>query len=97
MRQSDLDGDQDLTFWLSTLEDVLMEILGFERMDCRQEFKFEISKTEESERQFRASNGAVSCQLAQVLCGPDCVPVSPVIYIDGSFIKHGIPVKPIYC
>jgi hypothetical protein len=27
----------------------------------------------------------------------DCVQVSLVIYIDGSFIKHGIPVKPIYC
>jgi hypothetical protein len=35
-------------------------------------------------------------KLAQVQCGPDCVPVSLVIYIDGSFIKHGIPVKPIY-
>ncbi len=34
-------------------------------------------------------------ELAQVRCGPDCVPVSLVIYIDGSFIKHGIPVKPI--
>jgi hypothetical protein len=42
------------------------------------------------------SNGAVSFQLAQVQCGPDCVPASLIIYIDGSFIKHGIPVKPIY-
>ncbi len=50
----------------------------------------------QGKRQFGASNGAVSFQLAQVLCGPYCVPVSLVIYIDGSFIKHGIPVKPIY-
>ena len=28
--------------------------------------------------------------------GPDCVPLSLVIYIDGSFIKQGIPIKPIY-
>ncbi len=96
MRESDLDGDQDLTFWLRTLEDVLRESLGDERMDCHQEFSFEISRTEEGARQFGASRGAVSFQLAQVLCGPDCVSVSLVIYIDGSFIKHGIPVKPIY-
>jgi hypothetical protein len=51
---------------------------------------------EQGKRQFGASNEAVSFQLAQVLCGPDCVPVSLVIYIDGSFIKHGIPVKSIY-
>jgi hypothetical protein len=78
------------------LEDVLREILGDKRMVGHQEFRFKISRTEEGERQFRAFNGAVSFQLAQVLCGPDCVPVSLVIYIDGSFIKHGIPVKPIY-
>jgi hypothetical protein len=94
MRESDLDGDQDLTFWLRALEDVLREILGDERMACHQEFRFEISRMEEKERQFGASNGAVSFQLAQVRWGPDCVPVS--LYIDGSFIKHGIPVKPIY-
>ncbi len=96
MREGDLDGDQDLTFWLRSLEDALREILGDERMDGHQEFKFEISRTEEGERQFGASNKAVSFQLAQVRCGPDCVPVSLVIYIDGSFIKHGIPIKPIY-
>ena len=96
MRESELDGDQDLTLWLRSLEDVLREILGDERMDGHQEFRFEVSRTEEGERQFGASNGAVSFQLAQVRCGPDCVPVSLVIYIDGSFIKHGIPVKPIY-
>ncbi len=96
MRESDLDGDQDLTFWLCSLEDVLREILGDEGMDSHQEFRLEISRTEDGERQFGTSNGAVSFQLAQVLCGPDCVPVSLLIYIDGSFIKHGIPVKTIY-
>ncbi len=56
MRESDLDGDQDLTFWLRTLEDVLREILGDERMDSHQDFKFEMPRTEEGERQFGASN-----------------------------------------
>ena len=38
----------------------------------------------------------VPFQIAQIRCGEGSVPVSLVIYIDGSFIKHGIPVKPIY-
>ncbi len=50
MRESDLDGNQDLTFWLRSLEDVLREILGDERMDGHQEFRFEISRTEDGER-----------------------------------------------
>ena len=64
MRESDLDGDQDLTFWLRSLEDVLREILGDERMDGHQAFRFEMSRTEDGERQLGASNGAVSFQLA---------------------------------
>ena len=96
MRESDLDGDQDLTLWLRSLEDVLREVLGDDRMAGHQHFSFEMQTNDDGEREFGASNGAVSFQIAQVRCGPDCVPVSLVIYIDGSFIKHGIPVKPIY-
>ena len=97
MRESELDGDQDLTLWLRSLEEVLREVLGDQRMAGHQHFSFEMVENEETgEREFGASNSAVSFQLAQVRAGPDCVPVSLVIYIDGSFIKHGIPVKPIY-
>ena len=96
MRESDLDGDQDLTLWIRSIKDVLREVLGDDRMAGHQHFSFEMQTNEDGEREFGASNGAVSFQIAQVRCGPDCVPVSLVIYIDGSFIKHGIPVKPIY-
>ncbi len=37
----------------------------------------------------------LSFQIAQQRSGPDCVTVPRVIYFDGSFIKHWIPVKPI--
>jgi hypothetical protein len=57
---------------------------------------FGVMLLETGEREFDASNSAVSFQLAQVRVGAYCVPVSLVIYIDSSFIKHGIPVKPIY-
>jgi hypothetical protein len=96
VRESDLDGDQDLTLWLRSLEEILREVLGDDRMAGHQHFCFEMQTNDDGEREFGASNSAVSFQIAQVRCGPDCVPVSLVIYINGSFIKHGIPVKPIY-
>jgi hypothetical protein len=89
MRESNLDGDQDLTLWIRSLEEVLKEALGDDRMAGHQHFSFEMLINEDGEREFGASNGAVSFQIAQLRCGPDCVPVSLVIYIDGSFIKHG--------
>jgi hypothetical protein len=88
MRESDVDGDQDLTFWLRSLEEVLKEVLGDERMSGHQHYSFEMSETDEGLREL--------VQIAQIRCGEECVPVSLVIYIDGSFIKYGIPVKPIY-
>jgi hypothetical protein len=96
MRESELDGDQDLLFWLRSLEDVLREVLGVDRMEGHQHIQFEISVDEDGRREFGASNGAVSFQIAQIHCGEGCTPVSLVIYIDGSFIKYGIQVKPIY-
>jgi hypothetical protein len=96
MRENDVDGDQDLTFWLQSLDEVLKEVLGDERMSRHQHFSFEMSETDEGLREFTASNGAVSFQIAQIRCCEECVPVCLVIYIDGSFIKHGISVKPIY-
>jgi hypothetical protein len=91
---TDVDGDQDLTFWMLSL---LKEVLGDERMSGHQHFSFEMSETDEGLREFGAANGAVSFQIAQIRCCEEYVPVSLVIYIDGSFIKHWIPVKPIYC
>ena len=34
--------------------------------------------------------------MIQFRVGEGTVPLAIVIYIDGSFIKHSIPVKPIY-
>jgi hypothetical protein len=55
-------------------------------------FSFEMIVNEDGECVY----SAVSFQIAQVRDGPDCASVSLGIYIDGIFIKHGIPVKPIY-
>jgi hypothetical protein len=42
------------------------------------------------------ANGPVSFELVQICVGPGTVPISIVIYIDATYIKHGIPIRPIY-
>jgi hypothetical protein len=42
------------------------------------------------------ANRAVSFQLAQARIGLNKVPVSIVIYIDGTYLRKGIPMSPIY-
>jgi hypothetical protein len=62
-----------------------------------QDLSFEMLTNEDGKREFGASNGGVtvSFQIAQLRCGPDCITVSLVIYLNGSFVKHEIPVKSI--
>ena len=43
------------------------------------------------------ANGTLSFQLAQLRIGPDKVPVSIVLYIDKTFMRRGIPIRPVYC
>ena len=43
------------------------------------------------------ANGSVCFQLAQLSIGEGKVPMSLVIYIDATYIKKGIPIRPIYC
>jgi len=34
--------------------------------------------------------------MGQIQVGPDNVPISIVLYVDATFIKRGIPIRPIY-
>jgi hypothetical protein len=42
------------------------------------------------------SNGSVSFHLAQLKVGEGKVTVSIVLYIDGTYLKKGIPIQPVY-
>ncbi len=42
------------------------------------------------------ANGSVGFELAQLSVRPGTVPISIVMYIDATYIKHGIPIRPIY-
>ncbi len=54
MRESELDGDQDLLFWLRSLEDVLREVLGDGRGGPLQSFWTQDSRKDGPEYQASA-------------------------------------------
>jgi hypothetical protein len=62
-----------------------------------QHFAFHKYKDPRGNRLFAGhSNGSVSFQLAQIHVGEGKVPVSIVLYIDGTYLKKGIPIRPVY-
>ena len=92
------DGDQDVMFVTRKLEKLLRELIADERMAGHQHFGFKLQTNAEGARIFACeANGSVSFQLAQLSMGPDTVPLALVAYIDGTFMKRGIGIRPIYC
>ena len=91
------DGPQDNTFVKRKVAKVLRELLSDERMAGRQHFGFKLSTDANGERVLGGdANGSLSFELAQFRLGPGTVPISIVLYIDATFIKQGIPIRPIY-
>ena len=91
------DGPQDNTFVKRKVAKVLRELLSDERMAGRQHFGFKLSTDANGERVLGGdANGSLSFELAQFRLGPGTVPISIILYIDATFIKHGIPIRPIY-
>ena len=79
------------------MEKVLRELIGDMRLAGNQHYAFHEYKDPHGNRLFAGdANGSVSFQLAQIKMGPGKVPVSIVIYIDGTFLKKGIPIRPVY-
>ncbi len=74
-----------------------MELLPDERMAGHQHFGFKLSTDANGDRVFGGdANGSLTFELAQLRVGPGTVPISIVLYIDATYIKHGIPIRPIY-
>jgi hypothetical protein len=78
-------------------EKILRELLSDIRLAGCQRFGFKEYKDPHGNRRFAGhSNGSVSFQLAQICVVGYEIPVSPVIYIDATYIKRGILIRPIY-
>jgi hypothetical protein len=91
------DGLQDNTFVKRKVSKVLIELIADERMAGRQHFGFKLSTDAKGDRVLGGdANGSLSFELAQLSVGPGTVPISIVLYIDATYIKHGIPIRPIY-
>ncbi len=85
------DGSQDSTFVKGKVSKVLMEL------PCvgHQNFGFKLSTDAKGERASSGdANGSLSFELAQFRVGPGTVLISIVLYIDATYIKHGIPIRP---
>jgi len=92
------DGAQKLELFKRPAEKVLRELMADVRLAGCQHFAFKEYLDPHGNRLFAGhSNGSVTFQLAQIRVGADKVPVSLVIYIDATYIKKGIPIRPIYC
>ena len=92
------DGAQKLELFKRPAEKVLRELMADVRLAGCQHFAFKEYLDPHGNRLFAGhSNGSVTFQLAQIRVGADKVPVSLVIYIDATYIKRGIPIRPIYC
>ena len=64
------------------------------RLVSHQHFAFKEYKDPRRNRLFACNaNGSVSFQLAQIKIDIGKVPVSIVLYIDGTFLKKGIPIR----
>ena len=91
------DGKQVLELFRRPAEKVLRELMADMRLAGCQHFVFHEYKDPRGNRLFAGhSNSSVSFQLAQVRVGEGKVPVSTVLYIDGTFLKKGIPIRPAY-
>jgi hypothetical protein len=91
-------GAQKLDLFKHPVEKVLCELMRDIWLAGSQHFTFKEYLDPHGNRLFaRHSNGSVSFQLAQIRVGTYKVPVSLVIYIDATYIKRGIPIRPIYC
>jgi hypothetical protein len=91
------DGEQVLELFKRPVEKVLRELMADMRLAGCQHFGFQEYKDPRGNRLFAGhSNGSVSFQLAQLKVGEGKVPVSIVLYIDGTYLKKGIPIRPVY-
>lgn len=68
MRESDRDGDQDLTLWMREVEEVVREIMEDARFEGHQHFNFEMELDgDDGERLFGGeANAGVSFQIGQL-------------------------------
>ena len=91
------DGNQEVLLYKRPVLKVLRELISDERLAGSQHFGFKEYKNANGDRILACdANGSLTFQLAQIQVGEGTVPISIVLYIDSTFIKRGIPIRPVY-
>ncbi len=94
---NDEDGPQISELFTRPAEKVLRKLIGDLRLAGHQHFAFHEYKDPHGSRLFAGdANRSVSFQLVQIKIGIDKFSVSIVLYIDGTLLKKGIPIRPVY-
>ncbi len=90
-------GEQVLEPFRRPVEKFLLELLADMRLAGCQHFGFHEYKDPRGNRLFAGqSNGSVSFQLAQLNVSEGKVTVFILLYIDGTYLKKGILIQPVY-
>jgi hypothetical protein len=90
------DGDQQLKFYLNDFSWTVQDLLSDPNLKGYQKFEFKEQKDKRGVRVFGEAWSSLKFQEAAAAIGPGKVPLSLVIYIDGTFVQHGIDVRPVY-
>ena len=91
------DGNQEVLLYKRNVLKVLRELISDERLEGCQHFGFKEYKNADGERILACdANGSLTFQLAQIQVGERTLPISIVLYINSTFIKRGIPIRPVY-
>ena len=95
----DGDGNQDLQLYKRPALKGLRELLSNERLAGYQHFGFKLyNNSQDSDSSVLAcdANGSVTFHFNQISVGPDTGPISIVLYVNVTFIKRDIPIRPVY-
>jgi hypothetical protein len=91
------DGEQVLEPFRRPVEKFLLELMADMRFAGCQHFGFQEYKDPRGNRLFAGqSNGSVSFQWAQLKVRKGKVLVCIVLYINGTYLKKGILIRPVY-
>ena len=90
------DGDEQLVFLLLDLESVVQDLLCDERQAGHQHFQFQKYMDSRGIRVFSEGNGSLSYQAAAAKIGPNKVPLSVVLYLDGTYVLQNVDVRVLY-
>ena len=91
------DGDEQLVFLLLNLESVVQDLLSDERLAGQQNDCFQEQTDSRGIRLCSEGNSSLTFQVASVKVGPDKVPLSIVLYLDGTYVLSNIDVRVLYC